>query len=488
MFKQNHLDFAQIMIYIMIAFVLVTYVVLVVWYWQNKVDNSGEYFKNPLYCESVSDCTWQEESCNNCKCPEPRNKTNLFDLDCSVADANPVCLQICETGELDCVKNTCVAKKQKKEFDQKYLDDSLYCENKEDCIWQTTDCGGCTCPEPVNKYNQTKTTLDCADFDPGLSCELACEHANLECMNNTCVGAKRGDEILVSYPWKDNSVPNSFTIRGQARGSWFFEGSFPFDIYDKDDKLILQSYVTATENWMTDDWVPFEAEVNINPSDKRGYIIFKKDNPSGLPEHDDSHYLYIRFAEADKFDYNHLLAVHISKAHYKTWKLVSYETIDNVQIEVYKPELGLLDDEILNAPKTKTLFFREGGNFATYDEDYKQSRRVDPLTGQWEIEDRVKAILSVDIGNIYQDKYEIVELEDDLLKLKPLEYLDPSTYCTDDSECVLQATCSCGCPTAVNKESYTDILCLQDEEFCDLWCPETTPKCIANKCTAINVE
>lgn len=233
MFKEKDLDFAQLIIYIMIAFVLVTYVVLVVYYWQNK-----------------------------------------------------------DMAYLPIIKNE---SSKQAETSQKYLDDSLYCENKDDCTWQITDCGGCSCPEPINQQNMI--IWDCTDFDPGLNCALACETKNLECLNNTCVAISRGDDILVSYPWPDNKIENTFTIRGQAKGFWFFEGSFPFEIYDKDDNLLLQSYVRAQRGWMTDDWVPFKADVDIVPTNKRGYIIFKRNNPSGLPEYDDSYYVHIRFAD-----------------------------------------------------------------------------------------------------------------------------------------------------------------------------------------------
>jgi len=67
---------------------------------------------------------------------------------------------------------------------------------------------------------------------------------------------------------------------------------------DWDGRIIAQWYATAQDEWMTTDFVPFEGELEFsNPSfpgaeeghfSRRGFLIFQKDNPSGLPEHDDA--------------------------------------------------------------------------------------------------------------------------------------------------------------------------------------------------------
>lgn len=89
-----------------------------------------------------------------------------------------------------------------------------------------------------------------------------------------------------------DAIKSPQVITGQAPGSWFFEGSFPIEIIDDTGTVIKQSYVTAIGEWMTDDYVSFQAIVEFNnlmASDSQvGKIVFKKDNPSGLPENDDS--------------------------------------------------------------------------------------------------------------------------------------------------------------------------------------------------------
>lgn len=55
-----------------------------------------------------------------------------------------------------------------------------------------------------------------------------------------------------------------------------------------------QGIAQAKSDWMTTDFVPFEATLEfvkpefIGDFSKRGFLILKKDNPSGLPEHDDA--------------------------------------------------------------------------------------------------------------------------------------------------------------------------------------------------------
>lgn len=98
------------------------------------------------------------------------------------------------------------------------------------------------------------------------------------------------DLIRVDSPAPNAIVRNPITVHGTARGYWFFEASFPIVVVDWDGRIIGEGYATAAEDWMTEDFVPFTGTVEYDlPADTpymRGAIIFKKDNPSGLPEND----------------------------------------------------------------------------------------------------------------------------------------------------------------------------------------------------------
>lgn len=107
------------------------------------------------------------------------------------------------------------------------------------------------------------------------------------------------DQIRVSTPLPQEKVSSPLTVKGTARGTWFFEASFPVTIVDWDGRIIGEGVATAEGNWMTEDFVPYTALISFDlPSTTpyaRGALILKKDNPSGLPEKDDALEIPITF-------------------------------------------------------------------------------------------------------------------------------------------------------------------------------------------------
>lgn len=93
------------------------------------------------------------------------------------------------------------------------------------------------------------------------------------------------------------------TITGQAPGTWFFEAQFPVVLTDWDGKIIAESQAKAQGNWMTEELVDFEAQMEFekpfseNAPDymKRGSLILQKSNPSGLPKNDASKEITVFF-------------------------------------------------------------------------------------------------------------------------------------------------------------------------------------------------
>lgn len=96
--------------------------------------------------------------------------------------------------------------------------------------------------------------------------------------------------IRVTMPAKNARVLSPVRVAGEARGSWYFEGSFPVLITDANNAVIAETIVQAGGNWMTEKMVPFDVSVTFTKqvSGTRGHIILKKDNPSGLPQNDAS--------------------------------------------------------------------------------------------------------------------------------------------------------------------------------------------------------
>jgi len=99
---------------------------------------------------------------------------------------------------------------------------------------------------------------------------------------------EKTDLIRSEYPRPGDTVTSPLSIHGEARGYWFFEANFPIIITNNEDEVLGVGYATAGGEWMTEDFVPFDAQVHFDTKGaKSGFVILKKDNPSDLPEHDD---------------------------------------------------------------------------------------------------------------------------------------------------------------------------------------------------------
>jgi len=111
--------------------------------------------------------------------------------------------------------------------------------------------------------------------------------------------------IRISTPRPNALVETPLVIKGEARGYWFFEATFPLELLDEEGNMIAQGYASATGDpetfggagWMTEEFVPFISELTFTktPHTKKGTLILKKDNPSGLPEHDDELVVPVEF-------------------------------------------------------------------------------------------------------------------------------------------------------------------------------------------------
>ncbi len=90
------------------------------------------------------------------------------------------------------------------------------------------------------------------------------------------------DNIVVDLPYPGAVTGKKFTVIGKARGTWYFEASFPVKVLDKDGKVLVTTHATAQDEWMTEDFVPFTSEIAV-PLTYIGpaTLILEKDNPSG---------------------------------------------------------------------------------------------------------------------------------------------------------------------------------------------------------------
>jgi hypothetical protein len=96
--------------------------------------------------------------------------------------------------------------------------------------------------------------------------------------------------ITVTSPKPSESIATPLTVTGQARGNWFFEGTFPITLVDQNDSTLADGYATAEGEWMTENFVPFTAQLTFEKpvAGQKGTLILKKANASGLTENDDA--------------------------------------------------------------------------------------------------------------------------------------------------------------------------------------------------------
>lgn len=100
--------------------------------------------------------------------------------------------------------------------------------------------------------------------------------------------------IVAEFPKPEEVITSPLTVTGKARGPWYFEASFPVALVDWSGRIIVETHAEARGDWMTEKFVPFISTVEFEVPEGgeafgwRGTLILMKDNPSGLPEHDDS--------------------------------------------------------------------------------------------------------------------------------------------------------------------------------------------------------
>lgn len=101
--------------------------------------------------------------------------------------------------------------------------------------------------------------------------------------------AQKDDLIVVDYPLPQSTVSSPILVKGKARGNWYFEGSFPITLLDMQGNVLVETFATAQGEWMTTEYVPFTAPIAYTaPQGTKGFLILKKDNPSGEAQFDNA--------------------------------------------------------------------------------------------------------------------------------------------------------------------------------------------------------
>lgn len=97
------------------------------------------------------------------------------------------------------------------------------------------------------------------------------------------------DLIKIDTPFPGAVTGKEFSVKGSARGTWFFEASFPVELRDANNVVIASGPAHADGDWMTENFVPFSIDLKVPDAFMgKATLYLRKDNPSGLPENEAS--------------------------------------------------------------------------------------------------------------------------------------------------------------------------------------------------------
>ena len=120
--------------------------------------------------------------------------------------------------------------------------------------------------------------------------------------NDGAVGDDTGlmhDAVRVTEPQEGAMVTTPVVVEGSAIGPWYSGGMFTVEVQDASGDVVGEAPAQAQEDWMTTDFVPFRAEIELDATvsgdDSGGAVVLRKANPSGLPENAESVRIPVQF-------------------------------------------------------------------------------------------------------------------------------------------------------------------------------------------------
>ncbi len=109
---------------------------------------------------------------------------------------------------------------------------------------------------------------------------------------------KVSSDIRIVVPTENQIVGQSIEVKGEARGTWFFEAAASIYVFHEDGRLLGEGIAFTTGDWMTEDFVPFKGEVILHDAPQgKGRVVFSNANPSGLGEYDRSVEVAVTFGD-----------------------------------------------------------------------------------------------------------------------------------------------------------------------------------------------
>ncbi|MFO7806939.1 MAG: Gmad2 immunoglobulin-like domain-containing protein [Candidatus Moraniibacteriota bacterium] len=106
---------------------------------------------------------------------------------------------------------------------------------------------------------------------------------------------EKSDIIRIDTPRPNEKISSPLTIKGEARGAWYFEGEFPVALLSEDGNVLAEKQAVAQDEWMTENFVDFETTLNFESTEGEGVLVLNKANPSGKKENADSLEIPVKF-------------------------------------------------------------------------------------------------------------------------------------------------------------------------------------------------
>lgn len=160
------------------------------------------------------------------------------------------------------------------------------------------------------------------------------------------------DQIKVTKPTPNQVLENPLIIEGEATGTWFFEATFPVKLLDANGNIVATHFAQAQGEWMTEDFVPFKAQIEFKkPDTDTGILILEKDNPSGLPENAAKIEIPVRFNQSEKIVEDtdpkkgeYFVSAILKSFDVKNNKIIVEQLINEPNEKEISPEVKLSDD------------------------------------------------------------------------------------------------------------------------------------------------
>lgn len=147
-------------------------------------------------------------------------------------------------------------------------------------------------PKNISEKKEIKDFYDCVSAGSPVmeSYPRRCVYGKQVFEENIGNTLEKNDMVRLDSIKANDEIKSPLLVTGEARGTWFFEGSFPVLLTNWDGLIIAEGVAQAEGEWMTEDFVRFKAEVKFVKPDYKdnGLLILQKDNPSGDSELDDA--------------------------------------------------------------------------------------------------------------------------------------------------------------------------------------------------------